>query len=245
MEHGIYESMYRHEETFWWHRGMRKISDMLLKRFLLSQTNAILDIGCGVGGMFPTLSRYGKVTGIDISSDALRYASARGATVVRGEVEKIPFHDGHFDVVNCHDVLYHRDVHFDERALQECARVLKGDGFLFIREPAFNWLRGRHDELVWTERRYTRKTLEERLERNGFTVLWASYVNCFLFPAALAARCLEKISSPSRDLDVFKPPRVLNSAFTAVLTVEAWLLRFITFSFGLSVVCVAKKRKER
>ena len=238
--------MYLHEGDFWWHLGMRRITETLVRGSVPlnnKSKNKILDVGCGTGGKFEMLGQYGKVYGIDVSAEALRYAKlGKIAEVSYGSVEQIPMESNEFDMVNCNDVLYHSSVGNDLVAIGECARVLKPGGILVIREPAFNWLQGHNDRLGWTKRRYTKKELPAKLEDNNFEILRASYANCFLFPVVLVVRLLERLFH--RDdipQEVYRPP-LINSLLKYVLFLEAGLLHIVNLPFGVSTVCIARKR---
>ncbi|MDO8430335.1 MAG: class I SAM-dependent methyltransferase [bacterium] len=246
MEKPVYESMYLHEEDFWWFLGMRKISEIFLRNYIMpSVDNKILDAGCGGGGKFKMLSQYGKVYGIDISQEALKYSRLRNiAEVSYGSVEKIPMGNNEFNLVNCNDVLYHSEVGNDVLAMQEFARVLKPGGILFIREAAYDWLRGHNDKVVWVKHRYSKREIISKLEANGFEILRISYVNCFLFPIALIVRLFERaINRNDIPEDIYNPPFLLNSLFTRILNAEATVLSFMNLPFGLSIACVARKKK--
>lgn len=249
MEQSVYKSIALHEQDHWWYLGMRRMMMLFFSTFLSPETpRAILDAGCGPGTKGEALARYGTVSGVDASAEAVALARRTGRyrEVRHASVEHLPFGPASFEVVNCSDVLYHRAVTDDERAIREFARVLKPDGLLFLREAAYDWLRGHNDKVVWVERRYTKRQLVEKLERNGFEILRATYANCLLFPLALAVRTLERVTGRA-DVpeDIYKPPApVMNWILSRVMYSEARLLNYISFPFGLSVVCVAKKRKE-
>lgn len=225
---------------------MKKITQTLVRGSLLLNNNGnnkILDVGCGTGGKFQMLGQYGKVYGIDVSPEALHYAKLGNiAEVSFGSVEQIPMAGNEFDMVNCNDVLYHSSVGNDIVAIGEFARVLKPGGILFVREPAFNWLRGHNDRLGWTKRRYTKKELTAKLERNNFEILRASYANCFLLPVVLVVRVVERLFHRA-DIpqEVYRPP-VINSVLKYVLFLEARLLHIMNLPFGVSTVCVARKK---
>lgn len=225
---------------------MRRITETLVGGSLPLNSNSknrILDVGCGTGGKFEMLGRYGKVYGIDVSPEALHYAKlANIAEVSFGSVEEIPMESNEFDMVNCNDVLYHSSVGNDILAIREFGRVLKPGGILFIREPAFNWLEGHNDRLGWTKRRYTKKELTAKLEKNNFEILRASYANCFLLPVVLVVRLLERLFH--RDdipQEVYRPP-LINSLLKHVLFLEAGLLHIMNLPFGVSTVCIARKK---
>jgi len=241
----VYKKMYEREDLFWWHRGIRKIINALLDKYLLQkQGNKILDVGCGTGGMFKTLARYGEVYGIDKSSQAVGYAKARSLAnlVVLSSADSIPFDDATFDVVTCFDVLYHKWVQDDSLVLKEIQRVLKPGGIMFVREASYNWLRSQHDELVWTNHRFTRDELSQKIKKAGFKIIKRSYVNFFLFPLALIKRISEKIIRKKNPLEhLFGGNFLVGNFFAFFLYLEAFFIRFIDFPFGLSIICIAKK----
>src|SRR5262245_40242611 len=152
MDREQYAIMYEVEQTHWWYRGMRRSTRALLRRYLRSgQTYEILDAGCGTGGTTEDLYEFGRVTGIDFSTDALGFAASRGiGRLVRGSVEQLPFPDHTFDLVTSFDVIYHRAVIDERAALAEFRRVLRPGGLALVRLPAYDWLRGAHDVVIHT-----------------------------------------------------------------------------------------------
>lgn len=90
---------------------------------------SVLDIGCGTGSFLARLShphRTGRVLGLDISEAAVASVTAHGVPAVRGEVHRLPFKEGEFDVVFARHMLDH--IHRVPEALEECRRVLKRSG---------------------------------------------------------------------------------------------------------------------
>lgn len=79
------------------------------------------------------------------------------------------------------------------------ARILKPGGHVLLRLPAYQWLHGRHDQLVHTFRRYTRGELVRMLRRQGFELVRTSYANCFLFPLAAAKRLKDRVLPPKQE----------------------------------------------
>lgn len=232
--------MYAREESFWWHLGTKRIFGALLERYLSNKKgNFILDAGCGTGGFFGLLIKYGRVYGVDANGKAAAYARKRKiAEVAKAAIERLPFPDGMFDLIICNDVLYHRLVD-ETAALKEFFRTLKPGGILLIKEPAYNWLAGSHDRLVWTKRRYTRRKLTKRLAANNFEILKSSYLIFFLFPLALLNRLVDFFRSKDFPENLFYSP--LSPVLKHFLYLEARLLKYLSFPFGLSVVCVVKK----
>ena len=244
MEQDEYRRLHEVEDHMWWFRGMERISLALVERFAAETSElAILDAGCGTGGMLHPLSRFGSVTALDRSAEALRLAKTRNTgALVQASVERLPLAEASFHLVTSFDVLYHLDVRTDTEALVEIARVLRPGGAFLVRVPAHEALRSQHDEAVHTRQRYGKKELTEKLRGAGLEPVFVSYANCLLFPLALLRRGAEKLTGTKREgseVEDFHP--MLNQLLVIPLTIEAWLLRHTSLPFGLSLVAVARK----
>ena len=246
MEREQYELMFAQEEGHWWYVGMRRISATLLDRFGPRTEQAgplqVLDAGCGSGGMTRFLGRRGIVTGVDLAPEALELAKRRGLTrLARASVGQLPFRSASFDVVTSFDVLYHLNVHDDRAALAELHRVLRPGGVLLIRLPAYDWIRGAHDDAVHTRHRYTRDELTGKLDDVGFRLEHATYANSVLFPLAPVKRYLEHRNGTQEATDLWRPPAPLNRLLADLLSLEAIPARGVGLPWGLSVFAVARR----
>ncbi|MCS7001905.1 MAG: class I SAM-dependent methyltransferase [Dehalococcoidia bacterium] len=245
MKRAEYRVMFEIEDGFWWYVGMRAATARILDATLPpADHRRVLDAGCGTGANLMFLRRYGAPVGVDLSSEAIRFARRRDPDrIARGSVTALPFADGVFDLVTSFEVIYHLGVADDRDALREFARVTKPGGYVLTRVPAYDWLRGSHDRAVQTRRRYTVPELREKLRAVGLTVVRASYLNATLFPVAAAKRLAEAVVTGPGDESDLKPIHPgLNRAFAAALRVEGALVaRRVPLPFGLSVVCLARK----
>lgn len=110
----------------------------------------ILDVGCGPGTITADLATYvpqGKVTALDYESKIVEQArqlaqerGLRNMEFTQGDIHKLQFADGTFDVVFAHQVLQH--VGDPITALREMMRVTKPGGFVAARDSdheAFTW----------------------------------------------------------------------------------------------------------
>jgi SAM-dependent methyltransferase len=90
----------------------------------------VLDVGCGPGDLtLRFVQELGAdVKAIDISERMVELAGALGIDAQVADAEHLPFGDGEFDCVFAGWVLYH--VPDLDRAIAECARVLKPGGRL-------------------------------------------------------------------------------------------------------------------
>ena len=243
MEREQYDLMFRQEERHWWYIGMRRIAEELLERYFRPGPGRpeILDAGCGSGGTTVWLSRWGRVTGVDLAPEAVGLARQRGIKwLMRASIQALPFADARFDLLTSFDVLYHLQVDDDMSALAEFHRVLRPGGTALIRVAALDWLRGAHDEAVHTRHRYHRAELAAKLRSAGFAVEHASYANCFLFPIAPAKRLLERRDAAGVT-DLWQPPNPLNDALASVLALEARFVAGRGLPWGVSLFAVARK----
>ena len=245
MEPSEYRAIYTVEDRHWWYVGMRAITEALVDTLYPGRTDLrILDAGCGTGAAVAYLSRFGMVTGCDVSSLALEFCRARGLTSLgQASVTALPYAPATFDLVTSFDVLYHRAVGDTLNALREFRRVLRPGGRVLLRLPAYDRLRGRHDAVVHTARRFTTGALAGSLRETGFAIARLSYANTLLFPLAAAKRLLERRApahAPAHS-DVTPNPAWLDAVLSRPLAIEAAWLRRRDLPFGLSVVALARR----
>lgn len=245
MDREEYERIHRLEGVHWWYVGMRGIADVFLAACASPGAWQILDAGCGTGGMLDHLQHYGQPIGLDLAPEALAFSQQRGHRITGGSVTELPFPGATFDLVTCFDVLYHLWVHDDTLALAEFHRVLRDGGYLLVRVPAYDWLRGAHDQTVQTRHRYTAQELRQKVSAAGFALEKVSYANTLLFPLILAKRLLETKRGQRQQSDLSLPPPALNRVLAFILSLEARPLRYVSLPWGLSVMCLARKGKRQ
>lgn len=223
---------------------MEAITRAVLQKWVPFPTSRILDAGCGTGAaMTSYLAEYGTVTGVDLYAEALRFCRKRNAVrLARASVLKLPFASSSFDLVTSFDVLYERAVTDESSALSEFFRILTPNGRVLLRLPAYDWLRGQHDTLIHTNRRYTKKLVAELLEHSGFVVEHLSHANTLLFPVAVIKRLSERIFPPKDERsDLTLNPGIFNDLLKYVLASESSFVARASLPYGLSVIAVARK----
>ena len=124
-------------EIFEWVKA-RRIEELLSARGLT--TGRVLELGCGSAGISTFLANEGyQVCALDISMNALRVAqlnadlhgSPESLTTVCGDILRLPFADGGFDVVMSYGLLEHfREMELPG-LLRESLRLLRPGG-LFL-----------------------------------------------------------------------------------------------------------------
>ena len=242
MELAEYELMHRVEDSHWWYKGMSAITRALIERYRFGVDHLqILDAGCGTGAAMSWLSEYGFVTGFDMSAHALHFSKMRGhRRLVAASVMAAPFVSESFDLITCLDVLYFAQVQ-DDMALREFSRILVPGGRVILRVPAYNWLRGVHDQKVSTGHRYLLKELRQKIKNNGLIPEFMTYVNTILFPFALVKRWCEKWLPAQSSSDIALDVKGFDRLLEGCLVLESRLISKWSLPFGLSILGVGRK----
>ncbi|RNB84190.1 class I SAM-dependent methyltransferase [Brevibacillus nitrificans] len=112
----------------------------------------VLDIGCGGGGKTCYYATYGpkKMIGIDIvphyAEEGNAFAKEKGladvVSFMTGDAARMIFEDNTFDTIIMNDAMEH--VGEPEKTLEECFRVLKPGGHLYINFPPYYHPYGAH-----------------------------------------------------------------------------------------------------
>ena len=241
MRYSEYIRIERLEKIHFWYRAMEEMAINLINNYFGNIKIKILDTGCGTGGMTKKLEQFGDVTGIDINEKALILAKKKGLKkILKADVCNLPFKDKSFDLVTSFDVLYHRGISDDMKAIKEMHRVLKPCGLLFIRVPAFEFLRGSHDIIVQTRHRYTVGELKLKLETIGFKIEKLIYANTVLSFPLFIKRSIERSRHKRAHSEITSLPKILNEILYFFLKNENKLMGYLPF--GTSIICNARKR---
>src|SRR5438094_1782123 len=125
-------------------RGHRPVGEQAIARMRISPDARVLDVGCGSGWATRMLAEYafnGRVTGIDISDEMVRVASAASQSQPNvdfeiASAEQLPFSDHEFThAFSMESLYYYRNI---PKALKEIHRVLKPGG-LFVAVVDLYW----------------------------------------------------------------------------------------------------------
>ena len=133
------------ELDFTKHPGALETTNELIDLCAVDNTKHVLDVGCGVGMTPAYLVNQADchVTGLDLRSSMIRVRTERAerqalgdrATFVVADARYLPFPPNTFDVVMAESVF--ALILEQERAMAECARVVKAGGKVGIAET--NW----------------------------------------------------------------------------------------------------------
>jgi SAM-dependent methyltransferase len=229
----------------WWFAALHANLLLLLRRAASAPARAaLLDAGCGTGGLLLRLARAHPdrpAIGLDAAPVACVHAAAKsGRPVCAGSVNALPFADATFGAIFSADVLCHRGVD-EHAALAQFHRLLPQGGVLILNLPAYRWMMSRHDAAVDNVRRYTRRGVARLLDAAGFRVVFLSYWNMLLFPIMVLTRKLLPCgTAAASDVRLYPAPvEALCRAATAFET--ALLRRGVRLPCGGSVIAVAAK----
>lgn len=198
----IVERMLRNESDVAYKRRVRTMLEFLEPR----PGERILDCGCGMGFYLKVLTSLGKgcYCGIDGDPEALAFArqalDGRGASLLHGDLLRLPCRDAFFDKVLLTEVLEH--LPDDRQGLAEIRRVLRPGGILaltvpqrkypFWYDPINRVAEGvfgrpiRHGPFagIWANhyRLYRPEEVADRLSQVGFDILETRSLTHYCFP---------------------------------------------------------------
>lgn len=239
MDRVVYDRMAAHDTTHWWYRARREILSDYLKRYgALPGQAKILEIGCGTGHNLPMLASFGDVDAIEIDETAGKFAAERlGKPIGTSPLPELSgVERGGYDLVAVLDVVEH--VEDDVGALKAIASLLKPGGKILITVPAHQWMWSAHDVVNHHKRRYSKGTLTDALTKAGLGWKKLRWFNSLLFPAAVAARMVGKLTGKD-DSDDSPPAKPLNAVFQRIFRLERHLLGRVPMTPGLSIIVLA------
>ena len=241
MDKELYTQMSENEDEHWWFVGRRKIIESVLDTFYKKSTaNKILEIGCGTGGNLALLSKYGKLTAVELNDEAIDIATKRNICPIhKGSLPDNLQLGDKFNLICMLDVLEH--IEDDSGAINYLASQLISNGILLITVPAYMFLWSAHDEIHHHHRRYTRKELENIIVKSGLKIKYSTYFNTLLFPLIYSVRLIGKLANKTQASDVNMPSPIANLILQSIFQFEKLIMRLITLPFGVSILVIAEK----
>ena len=203
----------------------------------------VVDIGSGAGFFCSMLQKTGKhVLGIE-PNDGMRELASRinpEVRAVKGMAEDIEtLVPTPVDAITMLDVLEH--VEDDVAQVRRVHAVLNERGEFVIVVPAHPSLYGKRDEAMGHYRRYSKRSLAHLLTQNGFTITKLRYWNALgVLPYLVSEKILRRpLTVQMRE---GKKKGLIGSVIWRV--VNTWMREVenrMSFGFGLSIVCIARR----
>ena len=229
-------------ETFhWWFAVRKKLLKLLLSSLDFPDRCVAIDIGCGVGSNLRILGSAGlDVIGLDRSFYALSLARKKiKFPLLNGDLNKLPIRPKSVGLIVAMDILEHLDN--DIRGIRSFYQALREDGILILTVPAFRSLWGIQDEVTLHKRRYSRHEIVSQLRQEGFEIMKSSYFNFFLFFPILLGRRIVRILGLRVDSENKINSPFINFVLKGIFSFEPYLLKYVSFPFGVSILCIARK----
>ena len=245
MEKSYYKDFFILERTHWLFKARRKIILYFIKKHAQIGSK-LFDFGCGSGYLVGELQRLGyDAYGVDFEKEAIDYGLNEGVRNLKlATGEKIDYPDATFDTVTAFDVIEH--IENEKPVIAELVRILKPGGKIIITVPAYQWLWGVQDKISRHFRRYTAGPLTKVFkEFSELKVIKRTYFNTLLFPTIAVVRLISRwfnIKSRKSDFDISHP--VLDTLFYHIFNLEHYLLKFINFPFGVSILLILEKNDD-
>ena len=241
-----YQLVQEVQDRHWWWLGRERLIESVVQRFIdTSGKLRIADAGCGFGANIPLLRRYGDVTGLELDQGAIDAVKAKWGGSVRAVRWRSPDPLAvSFDLMLLADVLEH--IGDDAGAVRWIWSHLRDGGYVLITVPAHEFLWTQMDEALHHCRRYTASSLRALFE-DRFEIVYCSYYNMFLFPVKVGFVIFDRIKRllfPRVPLRSYNdvPPSFVNSLFKHILMLECSLVKRTTIPFGVSLICLARKK---
>lgn len=246
MQLNEYELVRQVQNRHWWWLGRERIIETLIEKYLDTSVKLeIADVGCGFGANISMLRKYGDVTGLELNAEAIDTVKSRWGDSVQAVSWQSPNALAmRFNFMLLADVLEH--IPGDKGAIDWINEHLLENGYALITVPAHEFLWTQMDDVLDHHRRYTRKTLLELFD-NRFEIVYCSYYNMFLFPVKACFVLFDRLKRkllPSAVKRSYNdvPPSLVNSIFKHILMLESSVIRRTTVPFGVSLVCLVRKR---
>jgi SAM-dependent methyltransferase len=219
--------------------------------FAPRDAQVMLEIGCSSGFLLEEL-RAAFPPAFVIGADVVRgpllalAKSQPGQPLLHFDLTRCPLPDASVDVVFLLNVLEH--IEDDAAAVRQLLRVLKPGGIAIVEVPAGPELYDAYDELLMHHRRYRQADLLRMFTQTGFELLRQSHLGFFAYPPfylvkRLRRRKREDLTPEQKQALVSQDINQTggNPLFGALMRLELWMGRKISYPFGIRCLLTARK----
>lgn len=198
----------------------------------------ILEIGCGIGN----ISEFFINDNFDIVLSDLRdnyieiVKNKFTNEVIKIDLVDADFDTKHKDLIGTFDTVFALNVveHIkdDNKAIENCKKLLKNQGHLIILVPAYQSLFNNFDVELEHYRRYTQKSLKQLIKANKLSIIKTFSFNVIgILGWFVSGSILKKKTIPEGQMGLFNK-LVPVFKIADVLTLK---------KMGLSVICISEK----
>jgi SAM-dependent methyltransferase len=244
-----YAKMAQVEEVLWWYRTLHHLVLDVIRRYRPGLDIAVLDAGCGTGGLMHFLRScgYWNLKGVDLSNVAVEWCHRRNLDVQQGELTNFAglYAEESADVIVSNDTLYFFQEQEQENVVEQFRRILKPGGLLILNVPALKAFRGIHDICVGINVRFSKADTRRLLKESLFDVVQELYWPFLLSPVIYAVRLSQRIKmrrNPHFQIgsDINLPPERLNRILLELTLFENRMLA--RRPFGSSLLLMGRKK---
>lgn len=245
MEAIEYKKLEDFEKHYWWHKGKLSLIESLYRKYTGGKKDMnILEVGCGTGEILNLARKWGRVTGVDSSSEAIAVCRKRGfKNLYSADFNQLDMSKEYdsFDLVLALDVLEH--IRDDVKVMKKVYKLLRPGGLFFITVPAYKFLWSTHDEALHHLRRYHSLEINQKVRDSGFRILKSThFVTALFFPIATVRLLNNFIRRKAYPKTHYVPlPKRINDLFSGLLGLESKLIEKFYLPIGTTLVVVAKK----
>lgn len=198
----------------------------------------ILEIGCGIGN----ISEFFINDNFDIVLSDLRdnyieiVKNKFTNEVIKIDLVDADFDTKHKDLIGTFDTVFALNVveHIkdDNKAIENCKKLLKNQGHLIILVPAYQSLFNNFDVELEHYRRYTQKSLKQLIKANKLSIIKTFSFNVIgILGWFVSGSILKKKTIPEGQMGLFNK-LVPVFKIADILTLK---------KMGLSVICISEK----
>lgn len=212
--------------------SLRNYNRWIVSLFTNQFGKNILEIGSGLGGLSQLFPK-SDTTLSDIRDDYLKYIKQHfNHKILKLDIEKeLPKKYLHsFDTIFSSNVFEH--IQNDQRAIENCNKLLKKNGKLLLFLPARPEIFGSLDEAMGHYRRYTKEDISNKINSAGFEIIKIKHVN---FLGYFSWWLRGKLSGKSNS-DNF-----MAKVFDVLVVPFLYLEKYTPIPFGQSLMLVAVK----
>lgn len=241
MKSEMYESMHAIEEGHWYFRAKHDIVLSIIEQAGIKDAK-IADFGCGCGLMLKFLSKYGTVTGIDFSSEALEFCRDHfSGDLIQANLEQLSLPEK-YNLAVALDLLEH--IEHDDIAMKNIYDSLEENALAIFTVPAFSSLWSKHDENCMHKRRYSKEEFQNLVLGAGFSIEYISYYDFWLFPPVYLVRKLAKLFKFDQNSELenkYKDGFVNKTLYKIFSSEKRFVQKRKTMPFGVSIICICRK----